>query len=73
MASVQFPGDVIRTWGVAGVCTSAGRFQMPVLRMTRAVRVQTTIVSMNGSRPATMPSRTGSSVLAAECAIGEEP
>ena len=42
-------------------------------RITRAVIVQTTIVSMNGSRPATTPSRTGSSVLTALWAIGALP
>ena len=35
--------------------------------------VQTTIVSMNGSSPATTPSLTGSRVRAAEWAIGEDP
>ncbi len=35
--------------------------------------VQITIVSMNGSTSATTPSETGSSVLAAACAIGAEP
>mgnify|MGYP004133153037 CR=1 FL=1 len=39
----------------------------------RAVKVHTMIVSMNGSRPATTPSLTGSFVLTAEWAIGEEP
>ena len=46
---------------------------MPVERMISAVNVQTTIVSMNGSSPATIPSRAGSSVFAAACAIGDEP
>jgi hypothetical protein len=46
---------------------------MPVERMTSAVKVHTTSVSMKGSSPATTPSRTGSSVLAAEWAIGADP
>ena len=41
--------------------------------MTKALIVQTTIVSTKGSRPATTPSRIGSLVLAAECATGEDP
>ena len=41
--------------------------------MTKAVMVQTTTVSIKGSSKATMPSRTGYSVLAAECAIAAEP
>ena len=45
----------------------------PVVIITRAVMVQMTIVSMNGPSIATMPSRTGSSTLAVECAIGAEP
>ena len=53
--------------------TSGPRFQIPVERMISAVNVHTTIVSMNGSMPATRPSRTGSSVLAAACAMGDEP
>ena len=52
---------------------SASRSYAPLERMTRAVIVHTRIVSMKGSRPATTPSRTGSSVLAAEWAIGAEP
>ncbi len=35
--------------------------------------VQITSVSMNGSSNATSPSRTGSLVRAAACAMGEEP
>ena len=35
--------------------------------------MQTTIVSMNGSKRATTPSSTGSDVLAAEWAIAAEP
>ena len=61
------------TAGSSARCRSAARFQTPLERMTSAVNVQTTIVSMKGSRPATMASRTGSLVLAAEWAIGEEP
>jgi hypothetical protein len=41
--------------------------------MTSADSVQTTTVSMNGSSPATVASRTGSSVYAAECAMGDVP
>ena len=41
--------------------------------MTKAVKVQTTMVSMNGSSPPTTPSRAGSSVLAAAWAMGDEP
>ena len=41
--------------------------------MTSAVIVQMTMVSMNGSSNATTPSETGSSVLAAECAMGADP
>ena len=61
------------TDGGVSNATSGARFQMPVARIINAVKVQTTIVSMKGSRPATMPSRTGSSVLAAACAIGDDP
>ena len=48
-------------------------FQAPVTMTTRAVIVQITTVSMNGSKSDTTPSRTGSSVLAAECAIAADP
>src|SRR5690606_41846060 len=41
--------------------------------ITSAVMVQITTVSMNGSRRATIPSRTGWSVRAAECAMAAEP
>ena len=41
--------------------------------MTSPVIVQMTRVSMNGPSMATMPSRTGSSVLAAAWAMGAEP
>ena len=41
--------------------------------MTRPVRVQITIVSIKGSRIATIPSEHGSFVRAAACAIGAEP
>ena len=40
---------------------------------TKAVMVQTTTVSMNGSSRATIPSLIGSSVLAAEWAIAADP
>jgi hypothetical protein len=53
--------------------TSGPRFQAPLSRITSVVSVQTTSVSMNGSRPATTPSRTGSSVFAAEWAMGADP
>ena len=43
------------------------------MMITKAVIVQITTVSMNGSSSATMPSLTGSSVLAAEWAIAAEP
>ena len=46
---------------------------MPVITMTSAVIVQTTIVSMNGSSSATMPSREGWGTLAAACAMAAEP
>ena len=59
--------------GVSGNSAAAGRFHAPTLMTTSAVIVQTTSVSMNGSSPATTPSRTGSSVLAALWAIGAEP
>ena len=52
---------------------TAGLFQAPLARITKAVSVQTTIVSMNGPSPATMPSRTGSLVFAAACAMGADP
>ena len=45
----------------------------PLGHGTIAVIEQITIVSMNGPSMATTPSRIGSSVLAAECAIGAEP
>jgi hypothetical protein len=41
--------------------------------MTSEVSVQTTMVSMNGSSPATTPSRTGSFVFAAAWATGADP
>ena len=60
-----------------GVCCHRGfRVSVPPLavdRMTKAVMVHTTRVSINGSRPATTPSRTGSLVWTAEWAIGAEP
>ena len=43
------------------------------MTMTSAVIVHTTTVSMNGSSRATMPSRAGWGVLAAECAMAAEP
>ena len=43
------------------------------MTMTIAVITQTMIVSMNGPSMATMPSRTGSSVFAAACAIAALP
>ena len=48
-------------------------FHMPEITMTRAVMVQTTTVSINGSSNATIPSLTGSSVFAAEWAMAAEP
>ena len=59
--------------GVSGNSAAAGRFHAPTLMTTSAVIVQTTSVSMNGSSPATTPSRTGSSVFAALWAMGAEP
>jgi len=47
--------------------------QTPDAKITIAVIVQTIIVSINGSIIATNPSRTGSLVLAAPCAISEVP
>ena len=41
--------------------------------ITKAVIEQTTIVSMNGSSKATIPSSAGWETLAAECAIAAEP
>ena len=41
--------------------------------IVRAVIVQMTTVSMNGSKMATKPSETGRRVLTVECAIGAEP
>ena len=46
---------------------------MPVIIITSAVIVQITTVSIKGSNKATIPSETGSFVLAAECAIAAEP
>ena len=43
------------------------------MSITEAVIKQTMIVSINGPIIATIPSRTGSSVLAAECAIDADP
>ena len=45
----------------------------PVIMITRAVIVQTTIVSINGSSKATVPSSTGWETLAAEWAIAADP
>ena len=47
--------------------------QAPVTTITRPVMVQITRVSINGSIIATRPSRTGSLVRAAACAMGEDP
>ena len=47
--------------------------KLPVITMTRAVREQTTIVSIKGSSSATIPSLAGFEVLTAEWAIGAEP
>jgi len=52
--------------------TSGSRYA-PVTTMTRPVIVQTMIVSMKGSSSATIPSRTGSSVRAAEWMIAADP
>ena len=41
--------------------------------ITKAVIVQITTVSINGSNKDTIPSETGSFVLAAECAIEADP
>ena len=57
------------SWIAVGIC----EFHAPVMITTSAVMVTMTIVSMNGSSSATTPSETGSSVLAAACAIGAEP
>ncbi len=43
------------------------------MTMVRAVMVQMTTVSTNGSSMATKPSVTGRRVLTAECAMGAEP
>ena len=71
--SVHLPSAVWVKAGSSANVASPGRFQAPLHMMTSEVSVQTMIVSMNGSRPATIPSRTGSLVLAAEWAMGEEP
>src|SRR5690606_25697851 len=46
---------------------------MPVITITRAVMVQMTTVSMNGSQSATRPSAAGSLVRDAERAIAADP
>ena len=51
----------------------APELKTPVVIITRAVIVQITTVSINGSSKETIPSVTGSLVLTAEWAIGAEP
>ena len=58
---------------LAVITTPSLSVPTPVLNITRAVSVQTILVSMNGPIMATNPSRTGSLVLAAPCAIGAVP
>ena len=53
--------------------TTASTFQVPVITRTKAVIVQTTTVSVNGSSNATSPSLAGFFVFTAEWAIGAEP
>ena len=55
--------------------TAAGAVasKAPVETSTRPVMVQMMSVSISGSSSATTPSETGSSVLAAEWAMGAEP
>ncbi len=60
-------------WLSAMIWAYCGLAYAPVITMTSAVMVQTTTVSMNGSSSATMPSRTGYGVRAAEWAIAAEP
>src|SRR5690606_40719092 len=60
-------------WLSAMICEYSGLAYAPVITMTSAVMVQTMTVSMNGSSSATMPSRAGYGVRAAECAIAAEP
>ncbi len=72
--SVQvFSSPSTATIWLPKIVTSALRFHTPLQRMTSAVSVHTTIVSMKGSSPETTASRTGSLVLAAEWAMGAEP
>ena len=59
--------------GILSKITSGALFHIPVDRIIKAVNVHTTKVSINGSIPATNPSRTGSFVFTAECAIAEDP
>ena len=47
--------------------------QTPVTKIANAVKVQTIKVSITGPSIATKPSRTGSFVFAAPCAIGAVP
>jgi hypothetical protein len=72
-ANVHRPSAAASTRGALGRCASGTRFHTPLTRITSAEKVQTMTVSMKGSSPATMPSRTGSRVRAAECTMGEEP
>jgi len=66
----EYAGEIV---GDTSYSIRAPRFHVPVERMTSAVRVQMQMVSMNGPMPPTIPSRAGSLVLAAACAIGAEP
>ena len=52
---------------------ASGSSHAPVMTMVRAVIVQMTMVSMNGSSSETNPSVEGSFVFTAECAIDAEP
>ena len=72
-ASVHRPSAAASIRGALRICASGARFHTPLTRITSAENVQTMSVSMNGSSPATIPSRTGSRVRAAECTIGEDP
>ena len=73
MLGTHVPGEDSTIVGCAIHSAVAARDQTPLDRITSAVMVHTTMVSMKGSRPATTPSVTGSEVLTAECAIGAEP
>ncbi len=73
------PNTVANAWPTRALPATSvsispvSRSTRPVVSTTRAVRVQTTIVSANTSKMPHMPCCTGSRTFEEECTITEEP